>query len=88
MYKCSAHSLDEVKKNYFLTGQLFKPNKVYNGQKLTRLVSKKMPAKARSTMPNVPVITLVKNRAAMMMAIMVRVMRSVLPMFFFIIDNF
>jgi len=40
----------------FLFEQVLNPKMVYSGQKLTKLVSKKTPAKINKTMPNVPVI--------------------------------
>ena len=59
------------------------PKGAYNGQKEMKEVSTKMAAKTKSTMPNTPVRVPVKYKAAMTMAISMRTVLSVLPMFFF-----
>ena len=62
---------------YFFAEQLFTPNSVYSGQKLTRLVTTKTPATTNNTIPNVPLITLVKNKIATTIASNIRISRSV-----------
>ena len=75
---------------YFLslTSQVLIPNGAYNGQKLMRLVNTKIPAKARSTIPNVPLMVSVKNNTPTMAAIINRITRSAVPIFFFMINEF
>ena len=73
---------------YFLAEQVFNPNKVYKGQKLTRLVRTKTAASTINTMPNVPVMVLLKYSTTTTAAINRRTIRSTVPMFFFIIVNF
>lgn len=60
------------------------PKGAYSGQKLTTLVSRKIPAKTTKIIPNVPVITFPKNKPAITAAMITRIIRSVVPMFFFI----
>lgn len=71
---------------YFL--QVLMPNKVYNGQKLTRLVSKKMAETANNTILSVPVMTSLKDKMLINTTIAKRIILSRLPMFFFISKNF
>jgi hypothetical protein len=60
------------------------PNSEYNGQKLTKLVNRKMTANASKTIAAVPVITFVKYNTAITAATSNLTILSVLPMFFFI----
>lgn len=59
------------------------PNGAYNGQKLIKLVKTKIPAKANNTIPNVPGITFVKYKTAIIAAIITRITLSAPPIFFF-----
>ena len=59
---------------------------VYNGQKLTKLVNRKIPAAISSVIPNVPVITLKENKIAIITAIKIRITLSAVPIFFFIMN--
>lgn len=68
-----------------LTLQVFKPIKVYNGQKLIKLVSTNTPASTNSTIPNVPVMVLVKYKTTITAASNNLTIRSVFPIFFFIL---
>lgn len=80
-----------TKKNiYFFgsTGQVFIPKIAYIGQKLTKLVSTNIPANTISTMPNIPVIMLLKNKIATTTATIKRIILSVFPTFFFIVLYF
>ena len=72
-------------KNYSLA-QVRMPKGQYSGQKLIRLVRKKMPPKASKIMASVPVITLVRYNTAIATAINIRMILSALPMFFFIVS--
>ncbi len=64
------------------------PNGEYNGQKLTKLVSTKIPAKTNKIIPNVPSTVLVKYKIAITIAITKRIILSIVPIFFFITLNF
>jgi hypothetical protein len=57
----------------------------YKGQKLTRLVRKKIAATIIKMSPTVPVITFVKYKAAIAAAMTNLMIRSAPPMFFFIV---
>ena len=59
----------------------------YSGQKLIRLVSKKMPAKTSKMMPKVPETVPLKYSTAMMIASTARMMRSTVPIFGFMITS-
>ena len=75
-------------KSYFLILQVFIPNKVYNGQKLMKEVSKKTIPTINKRIPKVPVTVFVKYNAPKSTAIKILMMRSALPMFFFIMTGF
>ena len=64
------------------------PNKLYKGQKLTNEVSKNILATTNNKMPSKPPITLVKNNKNKTTAIIIRMLRSNTPMFFFISEIF
>jgi hypothetical protein len=57
------------------------PNGKYRGQKLTKLVSTKMPASANSTYPTVPEIIFPINKPVIIAAIMILIILSADPMF-------
>lgn len=57
-------------------------NGKYNGQNPTMLVNVKIPQRTRSTIPNVPSTTPVKNKNAITAAIITLMIRSAIPMFF------
>ena len=59
----------------------------YNGQKLIRLVSKKIPAKTSKMMPNAPITVPLKYNTAIMIASTARMMRSAVPIFAFMITS-
>lgn len=61
------------------------PKGRYNGQKLIKLVARKTPPKTSNIIPKVPEIVPVKNNTAITIAIKIRMILSVEPMFFFII---
>ena len=69
---------------YLSLGQVFKPTKVYKGQKLIKLVKTNTPASASNTMPSVPEIIFIENKTAITKAIRILTILSMLPMFFFI----
>jgi hypothetical protein len=60
----------------------------YKGQKLIMLVARKTTASTNSTIPSVPGIIPVKYNNAITTATMVRRIRSVVPMFGFIVSGF
>jgi hypothetical protein len=60
------------------------PKGKYSGQKLIKLVSRKMAANMRRMIAKVPVITLAMNKIAITTAISVLITLSAVPMFFFI----
>ena len=60
------------------------PNALYKGQKLTIAVSKKTTERIKNTMLVVPVILLVKNNIAMIMAMTMRMILSTVPILGFI----
>lgn len=64
------------------------PNGAYSGQKLTNDVSANTTATTNNTMPNVPEIVPVKYSTPNTTATIKRMMRSVEPMFFFILFGF
>ena len=64
------------------------PNKLYKGQKLTNDVSKNILAITNNKMPSKPPTTLVKNSKNKKAAIIIRMLRSNTPMFFFISEIF
>ncbi len=64
------------------------PNKLYKGQKLTNEVSKNILATTNNKMPSKLPITLVKNNKNKTTAIIIRMLRSNTPMFFFISEIF
>jgi hypothetical protein len=55
----------------------------YRGQKLTTLVSRNTTARTPSTQPSMPLRVPVRRRMTMTKAAMMRMARSVVPMFFF-----
>lgn len=65
--------------------QVLIPSKVYNGQNETRLVSAKTAATTTKTIPRVPDITPEKYKAAKTTANTILIIRSIEPMFAFII---
>ena len=67
----------------FFIVQVLIPKGAYNGQKLIKLVKRNTPARTNNTIPKVPVIVPVKYNAAIIAAMMNRIIRSELPMFFF-----
>lgn len=71
--------------NYYFFSLVFIPSKGYSGQKLIKLVRTNTPARTSNTIPNVPVITLVKYNIATSAASAIRIILSVVPMFGFII---
>jgi hypothetical protein len=64
------------------------PNGAYKGQKLIKLVARNTTARTNSTIPNVPGITPVKYKNAITTGTTVRRIRSVDPMFGFIVSGF
>ena len=64
--------------------QELKPNGKYKGQKLTKLVSTKIPANTSNTIPAVPVTVPVKHNKANTTATITLIILSVDPMFVFI----
>jgi hypothetical protein len=72
----------------FFTGQVLMPTMAYSGQKPMALVNTNTPPKTNSTMPNVPLIILVKYRMAITAAIKSLTITSAVPMFFFISIDF
>ncbi len=73
---------------FFCIGHVLIPKGAYNGQKLIKLVKRNTPARTNNTIPNVPVIVPVKYNAAIIAAMMNLMIRSELPMFFFMIIFF
>lgn len=73
---------------HFLVLHVFNPTIEYKGQKLTRLVKAKTMEITIKTIPNVLVTVPVKYNAAKTIAKNKRIMRSVPPIFFFMIYNF
>ena len=69
---------------HFLLLPVLIPNGKYNGQKLMKLVITKIAASAIRTIPNVPVITCVKNKTAITTATSILITLSIVPMFLFI----
>ncbi len=69
---------------YALVLQVFIPKGKYNGQKLTTEVTKNTAPKTSNTIPAVPDTVLVKYNTAKTMATRTLIMRSALPIFFFI----
>lgn len=61
------------------------PKGAYKGQKLMKLVAKKTPPKISKINPKVPEIVPVKYKTAITIAIKLRMILSVEPMFFFMI---
>ncbi len=61
---------------------------MYSGQTLIKLVSRKIPANAKSTIAIVPVITWLKYNAAIATATRTLNTRSIVPIFFFINSSF
>lgn len=70
---------------YYFDLQVEIPNGTYKGQKLMKLVAKKIPPKISRINPKVPEIVPVKYKTAITIAITLRMILSVEPMFFFII---
>lgn len=70
---------------FHLVLQVLIPSKVYNGQKETTLVRAKTAATTNKTIPNVPEITPKKYNAANVTPTKILIMRSVEPIFAFII---
>lgn len=68
----------------FFAGQLFKPNKVYSGQKLTILVTIKTPPNTSNIIPARLVTVWVKYNTLKTTASNKRIILSAFPMFFFI----
>ncbi len=60
------------------------PKGRYNGQKLMKLVNKKTPPSTNKIIPNVPEITLVKNKIAITAAMNALSTLSTFPIFAFI----
>lgn len=63
------------------------PKGLYNGQKLTKLVSKKIKDNVNKTIPNVPEIVPLKYNTTIIVAIITLIILSVIPIFFFILTN-
>lgn len=61
------------------------PKGTYKGQKLIKLVAKKTPPKISKIKPKVPEIVPEKYKTAITIAIKLRMILSVEPIFFFII---
>ncbi len=59
------------------------PKGKYKGQDPSKLVSKNITAITRRTIPNTPIITLVKNNTAIRTAMTILIVLSSVPMFFF-----
>ena len=75
--------------NYsFLAGQVFNPINVYKGQKLIRLVARKTIPSISKIIPNIPVTVLVKYNTPKTIASTTLIIRSIFPMFFFMIFIF
>ena len=72
----------------FLRGQVLNPNGTYAGQKPKMLVSTNTTARMPRTTASAPVTTLVYIRYAARMAARMRIVRSMVPMFFFIVQVF
>jgi hypothetical protein len=64
------------------------PNSWYIGQKLRKLVAAKITATTSSTMPSVPEIYPSVYKAAMIAATIKRIVLSVVPIFFFIVQKY
>ena len=77
-----------INNNYYLDLHVFNPKIIYSGQKLIKLVKRNTAATMSKTIPNVPVITLVKNKIPIINAIIMRIVLSTVPMFFFIVQLF
>lgn len=71
---------------YSLVLQVFIPKGKYNGQKLIKEVSKNTAPNTSNTIPVVPDTVLVRYNTAKTMATRTLIMRSALPIFFFIIN--
>lgn len=71
-------------KSVYSVEQVLAPTSVYNGQKLTRLVSTKTPATTSSTMPKAPVTVLVINSPTKIAASNSLIPLSAAPIFFVI----
>lgn len=67
----------------FFIGQVLIPKGAYKGQKLIKLVKRNTTASTNNTIPKVPVSVPVKYNTPIIAAIMNLMIRSVLPMFFF-----
>ena len=63
------------------------PKMVYRGQKLTKLVKTKIAAITNKTIPNVPGSLFIKNNTTIAKAMIVLIIRSAAPMFFFMIHS-
>ena len=72
---------------YFFPRELI-PKGRYRGQKLIKLVRIKIPDNTSNTMATVPLITWVKYKVVIIAAIIIRTMRSTVPIFFFIKSSF
>lgn len=64
------------------------PNGKYTGQKLIKLTVTNTAASTSNTIPNMPVMTFVKNKTAITTATSILIALSIVPMFFFIIFLF
>jgi hypothetical protein len=73
--------------NYFSVLQVFIPNIEYNGQKLMSDVSKKTMPIINNIVPNVPVTVCVKYNTPKTIATIILTIRSVDPIFFFMMTN-
>jgi hypothetical protein len=73
---------------YLAVGQVLKPNTLYSGQKLTTLVKIKIVATIYAAIAQPPVIPPVKAETPNINAIIALTLRSILPIFVFIILNF
>jgi len=74
--------------SFFSFLQVFTPKRVYNGQKLTKLVSSNMPAIISKIIPNHPYIKPVAYKITTTNAAIILIARSIVPTFFFIIKIF
>jgi hypothetical protein len=68
--------------------QVLIPKGRYKGQKLTKLVRINTPARISRIKPIVPVMRFVKYSTRITAAITKRMVRSAVPMFFFIVNDF
>jgi hypothetical protein len=74
------NEFEEIAYSFFFL--VFSPIDHQIGQKLTKLVSRKIAARARRIIPSTPVIICVKNKTAITTAISILTTLSIVPTFF------